>query len=85
MPVLAYTPFIDPITEISQGASDLWWLTLIVLAFFTSVAYKAVRMHELDRFAVNVLIMTAQILGAMLAIGVGLAVAVELVLPLVSK
>ena len=83
--MLAYTPFLDPSTERTQAASDLWWLTLVLLALFTSIAYKAVRMHELDRFLLNVVVMTAQILGAMLAIGLGLALAVEVVLPLVSK
>lgn len=82
---LSYTPFLDPVTEITQGASDLWWLTLPLLAALTSVAYKAVRLHSLDRFLLQVAIMTGQILGAMLAIAVGLAIAVEIVLPLVSN
>ena len=79
--VLAYRPFIDPISEWTQGAVDWWWATLPLLALLTAVAYKATRMTTLDRFWVSVGVMAAQITLAMLGIGLAIGVVAELVVP----
>jgi hypothetical protein len=70
------TPFIDP-----MNIHDSWWLTLLPLALLVSVAYKAVRMRSLERYWLGVLIMTMQIVLALIAFAAGLHVLLELVIP----
>lgn len=80
-PILAYTPFVEPLTEMSQGVVDVWWLTLPVLAFLTAVAYKAVRLPTLDGYFRAVVVMALQITCAMVGIAIALAVIAELIVP----
>ena len=79
--VLAYRPFIDPVTELNQGAVDWWWATLPVLALLTAVAYKASRMTSLKRFWIAVPVMAAQITLAMVGIGIAIGIVAELIVP----
>ncbi|MEM1424632.1 MAG: hypothetical protein AAGH64_11600 [Planctomycetota bacterium] len=79
--VLAYTPFVDPITEWSQGVVDAWWLTLPLLSFGTAMAYKAVRMPSLRGYWKSVAVMTLQVTFAMLGIAVLVGLIAELVVP----
>ena len=50
--LLAYTPFIDPVATLWPGAySSPWFVNvwcLIVVSFFTAVAYKALRWQNFD-------------------------------------
>lgn len=78
---LAYTPFVDPLTEWSQGVVDVWWLTLPLLAFATAIAYKATRSERLEKFWRSVIVMTLQITLAMLGIAVLIGVIAEVVVP----
>ena len=78
---LAYTPFVDPLTEWSQGVVDVWWLTLPLLAFATAIAYKATRSERLGKFWRSVIVMTLQITLAMLGIVVLIGVIAEVVVP----
>jgi hypothetical protein len=73
---LAYTPFIDPI-----NAHRWWYLLLIPMALGISVAYKAVRIADLKDFPRQVIIMTVQIVIAMIALGAGAFVFVQFVAP----
>lgn len=76
---LAYTPFIDPI-----DFHD-WWFTLLVpISFFVSVAYKAVRVPDMDTFWRQVLVMTVQVVLAMIALGVAAYLMIVHVVPLIA-
>ena len=76
MNLLAYTPFIDPI-----NAHRWWYLLLIPMALGISVAYKAVRIPELKDLPRQVIIMTVQIVIAMIALGAGAFVFVQYIAP----
>jgi hypothetical protein len=62
--VLAWRPFLDPL-----NLHSYWYLLLIPLAFGISVAYKAVRVHNMSRYWRQVLMMTVQIVGAIVGLG----------------
>lgn len=72
-----WRPFIDPI-PLPGGT---WWLTLIPMALLISVAYKAVRVGSMRRYAANVLLMTVQIIVAMFLLAVGAHVFVLWIVP----
>lgn len=75
---LAYIPFVHPITAFHQ-----WWYLLIVpLAFGISIIYKAVRMPTLDAFWRQVLVMTIQIVLAMLGLAIALVILIVVLIPL---
>lgn len=83
MGMLAYTPFLQPL-----NLHDAWWLTLPVVSFFLSMAYKAVRTPELGSDGAGghgywraVLLLTAQIVVGLIALAAGLFVFVELIVP----
>lgn len=73
----AWRPFLDPI-PLPGGT---WWLTLIPLAILISMAYKAVRVRNMDRYFANVLVMSAQIVAAMFFFAVGIHVLVIWIVP----
>lgn len=72
-----WRPFLDP-APVPDG---MWLLTLVPLALGVAVVYKAVRVRTMDRYAVNVLVMTAQIVAAMVLLAVGAHALVEWVVP----
>ena len=76
--MLAYIPFIQPI----NGLQEWWYLLLIPLSFGISVIYKSLRMPRLDRFWRQVAIMTTQIVLAMIALAIALAVFIQIVIPM---
>lgn len=61
--LLAWTPLLDP----WPGAHDWWWLTAVPLALGISMVYKAYRLADLRRYWPSVMMMTAQIIAAMIA------------------
>lgn len=71
-----WRPFLDPL-----DLHGLWWLFLFPLAFGISVTYKAVRMPTLDGYVRAVLVMTTQIVVAMILLGVASFLVIEYVLP----
>lgn len=73
----SYIPFLHPINALH----DYPYLLLIPLAFGISVVYKALRMRRLDGFWRHVAIMTTQIVLAMIALAIGLAILVQFVVP----
>ena len=79
MSLLAYIPFIDPIH------ADRWWyLFLIPMSLGISMAYKAVRIPDLREFPRQVLIMTVQIVVAMIALGAASYLFVQHIVPLIA-
>ncbi len=76
--LLAYIPFLDPI----NAFHDWWYLLLLPLSFGISVIYKGMRMWHLERFWREVTVMTIQIVAGMIALAIGLALFVQLVIPL---
>ena len=78
--LLAWIPFLEPMP--SPGS---WWpLFLIPLAVGISIVYKAVRLDRLDRFPREVLVMTGQIVGAMVFLAVVLGLVVQVLIPLLT-
>lgn len=78
--LIAWRPFLDPL-----DLHTLWWLTLIPMALFVAMAYKAVRLPELDDYWRSVAVMTAQIILAMIALAAALHLIIEFVVPLLSR
>ncbi len=75
--LVAYIPFLYPLNVFHE----LWYLLLLPLAFGISVIYKAVRMHTLERFWREVVVMTLQIVLAMIILALALVVLVVRVVP----
>jgi hypothetical protein len=94
--LLAYTPFIDPISTIWPGAYHSPWFVniycLIAVSFFTSVAYKALRWQDfsgdlapvLASFLKQTLAMTAQIVLAIWALGLLVYILVYYIVPRIA-
>ena len=78
VPTLAWTPFLEPWYALHNVA----YLMLIPLSFGISVIYKALRLPDLDRFWLEVLVMTTQVIISMIALGVGLTVLVQWLVPM---
>ena len=75
---LAWIPFLEPINALQPW----WYLLLVPLSFGISVIYKSMRLPRLERFWRQVAIMTTQIVLAMVALAIGLAVLIQVVIPL---
>lgn len=75
--LLAYIPFVHPI-----AAFHVWWyLLLLPLSFGVSVIYKALRMPSLDSFWHEVMVMTIQIVLAMIGLAICLVLLVQVLIP----
>jgi hypothetical protein len=74
---LAYIPFIEPLNIVHTW----WYLLLIPLAFGISVIYKALRVLEFETFWRQVVVMTAQVVAAMIALALALVFLVEWLIP----
>ncbi len=75
-----YRPFLQPMSIHDEG-----WFTLIPLALLISIAYKAVRVRTVHGFPRSVLMMTVQIVVAMIALALGQHVFVEWIVPALSR
>jgi len=76
---LAYTPFLDPLDLQRQ-----WFLLIIPLAILISIAWKAVRVSSFKHFWRPVLVMSTQIVLAMVLLAVGAHLVVDLLVPAFS-
>lgn len=74
--LLAYRPFLDPI-----NLDNLWYLLLIPMSFFLAVGYKAVRTIDMNRYWMQVLTFTFQLIVGMVGLGFGFFVFVRVLLP----
>lgn len=75
---LAYRPFLDPL-----NAHGVWYLFLLPMSLFVSIAYKSVRVSEMKHFMRQVIVMTIQIIIAMIALGVAVYLFVQHIVPLI--
>jgi hypothetical protein len=78
-PLLAWRPFLDPL-----NLHAYWWAFLPPLALGISIAYKAVRLHDLHHLGEywrQVIVMTLQIIIAMVLLGVAMFLFLEVLLP----
>jgi hypothetical protein len=64
MTVLAWRPFLDPL-----DLHAVWYLLLIPLSLGIAVAYKAVRVRNMDRYWSQVGMMAAQIVCSIIGLG----------------
>lgn len=82
---LAWRPFLDPLP-----LTHVWWALLVPLALFVSLAYKAVRVPDLDgpggwaRLARAVGVMTLQVVAAMVLLWVAFYLFVLYLLPVIA-
>ncbi len=77
--VLAWRPFVDP-----MDAHAWWFLLLLPIAFLVSLAWKAVRVDDVMKLARPVVVMTAQVILAMLGLGLAAFVGLVVVLPMLA-
>lgn len=75
---LAHVPFLQPL-----DIHNWWWVTLVPLAFFLSLAYKGVRMKDISGrgFWRAVVVMSGQIVLGLMALAAALFVFVEVIVP----
>ncbi|MCC6284701.1 MAG: hypothetical protein IT439_05280 [Phycisphaerales bacterium] len=78
MSLLASIPFVDPLNLHAQ-----WFLLLVPLALFVSMAYKAVRLPTLAGYWRQVGIMSTQIVVGMAMLGLVLYMLTQWILPMV--
>ena len=69
---MSYRPFITPLP-----VWDYWVLLLIPLCLGVSIVYKAIRVQSINEVPKQALIITAWILGGMVAAAVVLAVVIK--------
>ena len=72
MNLLAWRPFLDPL-----NLHELWWVLLIPMSLGIAVVYKAVRVASMKDYWREVGIMTAQIVLAMILLGLAVYVFIE--------
>lgn len=77
--VLGWRPFLDP-----MDAHAWWFLLLLPIAFLVSLAWKAVRVDDIKRLPRPTVVMTAQVILAMLGLGLAAFVGLVIVLPLLA-
>jgi hypothetical protein len=72
--ILAWTPFIEPIPTIGS-----WWpLLLLPLSIGLSLVFRAIRTKDLSNYARDVVIMSMQIILAMVGLGIVFGIVVPL-------
>jgi len=76
--LFAYRPFLDPLDLHAR-----WYLLIIPMAFFLSLAYKAVRVEHLRDLPRQTLVMTIQIILAMIAMGCAAYLFVQHLAPII--
>ncbi len=75
--MIAYVPFLDPINAFHE-----WWFVLLIpLSFGISVVYRALKLPSLEHYWRAVMTMTAQIVLAMVALGIALVIVVVQIIP----
>jgi hypothetical protein len=78
-PAHPWRPFLDPVI-----IHDSWYFLIIPMAFLMSMAYKAVRCHDMRRYWRAVIAMTIQVVLGMIALGAGFWMLIEFVLPRIA-
>ena len=76
--MLAWTPFIEPVPSIGS-----WWpLLLLPLSIGLSLVFRAIRTKDLANYPRDVMVMTLQIILAMIGLGLVFAIVVQWLMPL---
>jgi hypothetical protein len=75
----AWRPFLDPLE-----LHAYWWAFLFPLALLISVVYKAVRVDSMGQWVRGTVVMTVQIIVAMILLGVAAFCFLEFVLPRIA-
>ena len=79
--MLAWTPFLQP----APGVASWWWLLVLPLSLFVSMAWKAVRQQDLAAYWPAVARMSAQIVVGMIGLFVALAIVVRVIVPIIPS
>lgn len=79
--MLAWTPILQP----APGVSSWWWLLVLPLSLFVSMAWKAVRQQDLAGYWPAVARMSAQIVVGMIGLFVALAIVVRVIVPIIPS
>ncbi|NBP52214.1 MAG: hypothetical protein EBU70_13740 [Actinobacteria bacterium] len=74
-----WTPFLGP----APGVQSWWWLLVLPLSVFVSMAWKAVRQEDMRGYWGAVARMSAQVVLGMLAMTAALAFVVRVLVPLI--
>lgn len=74
----AYVPFKMPLNALQ----DWWYLLLLPLAFGIALIYKAIRVADMRHLVQQTMLMTAQIVMAMIALAVALAIFILVIIPM---
>jgi hypothetical protein len=77
--LISFIPFISPVNFFQTW----WYLLVIPLAFGVSVIYKAIRLPRMDAYWLQVWLMTGQIVLVMALLAIGIAVFIQLVVPII--
>ena len=83
MTLLAWTPFMMPL----PGVQQQWLWLLIPLIFGIAMMYKAVRVESIEDggYWRQVGLMTLQILGVFIGLGVGFLILVQFLVPMLPS
>lgn len=83
MTLLAWTPFLMPM----PGVQQLWLWLLVPLIFGIAMMYKAVRVESIEGggYWREVGLMTLQILGVFIGLGVGFFILVQILVPILPS
>jgi hypothetical protein len=73
----AWTPFLEPL----PSAGRHWWLFIVPLALFLSMAWKAVRLPRMDHYWRDVFAMMFMIIAGVIGVAIGLYILVIVVMP----
>lgn len=76
--MLAWIPFLQP----APGVSTYWWALVFPLSIFVSMTWRAIRQTDLAGYWPSVARMSAQIVVGMLALFVGLAIVIRVIVPM---
>ena len=76
--ILAWIPFLEPFSALQPW----WWALIAPLSLGISMMYKAIRLPDLGAYWRQVALMTAQVILALIGLALGLAILVEVIIPL---
>lgn len=76
---LAVRPFLDP-----MPFERYWYLLIIPMSLGIAMAYKAVRVPDMKNYWLQTLVMAAQIVLGMIALGTFTFIFVQVVLPTIT-
>ncbi|MCE2880864.1 MAG: hypothetical protein LW636_00700 [Planctomycetaceae bacterium] len=76
--LLAWTPFLQPAPEVDSW----WWLLIIPTAVGIALAYTSIRSRTVAAIPREALVMTLQIIAAVVGIAIGLYLLVMVLLPM---